>query len=51
MKSSLHDHNSDPVKLAEQHPGDVTRDRGHWKVWDVIVVEDVNVVQQVGQAG
>ena len=51
MKSSLHDHNSDSVQLPEQHPGDVPRDGGHREVWDVIVVEDVDVVQQVCQAG
>ena len=51
MESSLHEHDRDAVKSAEEKPWHVTGDCRHGEVWDLVVGEDVTVLQQVSQTG
>jgi len=51
VEPALHEHDGDPVEGSEEHPGDVTRDRGHREVRDLGVRERVAVFQQVSQTG
>lgn len=49
MESSLHKHDTDPVQHAKEKSGLVTGHGGDRKVGNVLVLEHIRIVEEIGE--